>query len=191
MVVDVVEFGAVAIGDLAGCANFRAGADYEAKLVAVDGERGDGRAGAGDHVILVPAGRPWLARVERLVGDDGLDFLYAVEQDRVGEIGEAVALAIVGVDQRRVAGADEEEAGRGAIGGDEADGGAEGGVGRRHVAEGVEGGGDGEDFRVGGWEEAVVGVDGDEFAAVERRDDEAPVNALHAGRFQAGGGAVR
>ena len=58
------------------------------------------------------------------------------------------------------------------------------GIRLRHVAERVEGGGDGEELGVGGGQEALVGIDGDQFAAVERGDDEAPARAFQAGLFE-------
>ena len=120
VVVDVVEFGRSAIADLALRAVLRAGCDDERHFVAVDGERGNGLARAGDDVIEAPARRPGFARIERLVGDDGFDFGDAVGEHGVGEGRETVTFAIQRVDQRGVAGADEEERGRGAFGGDEA-----------------------------------------------------------------------
>ena len=135
-------------------------------------------------VVLAPARRPGLARIERLVGDDGFDLGDAVRENRVGEVGEAVALAIGRVDQRGVAGADEEEAGRRAFGRDEAEGCAD--------ARGPAG-----SCRRARWKAAatvkslvlrregsVVGVDGDQLAAVQRRDDEAPARAFEAGRIE-------
>ena len=103
MVVDVVEFRRAAVGDLALRALLRAGRHHERHFVAVDGEGGDGLARAGDDVVEAPARRPGLARVERLVGDDGVDFGDAVGETASARRGQAIALAVRRVDQRGVA----------------------------------------------------------------------------------------
>jgi hypothetical protein len=123
-------------------------------------------------------------REKLVITEDIAHALETVDDDHVGKIREAIAFAIVGVEQHRVSTANEYDIWRCIAAWLDTHRCSHRWIRSRNIAETMEGCGDGKELGVGGGRKALVRPEGNKLAPVHCHDDKPKARAFDLGCAQ-------